>query len=502
MRSRTIREGSVGLLVLLGLGLFGGIVLWLRGFNPGNRSYRVTLEFTDARGLADVAGVQAGAAVRYRGITAGRVIESRTTPNAVEVEVEIAPATLVIPKQVAIEANQSGLIGETSIDIIPLVDVPPNLLSANPLAANCDRDQIICDGSRLEAQVGVSFKALITSAYRFTELFSNPQFLNEIRTLTRNSSNAAAGVTTLTGEVTTLSKSVRQELSNLSSSASASASSVGQAANQIGLTAAQVNELISANRTSLVDTLDNINQTSAQLQGVVNRLAPAIETGNLVENLQTLSANAALASDNLRNLTDTVGSSENVVILQQTLDSARATFQNAQKITADLDELTGDPAFRENLRNLVNNLSGLVSSTQQLQQQTDLARVLDPAIALDAQTSPASPATSGTNSATSGTNPGTNPKANSEADSGSNPETNSGAHSATHSAEKAQDSTPRPSSVTRFQNRSRATSVPSSPVPSSSVPSASPAPLLQLPDLQPILESLGQPEQAGQDSSR
>jgi len=99
----------------------------------------------------------------------------------------------------------------------------------------------------------------------------------------------------------------------------------------------------------------------------------------LVTNLQTLSANAVEASENLRNLTRAVGSAENVVLLQQTLDSARSTFQNAQKITADLDELTGDPAFRENLRNLVNNLSGLVASTQQLRQQTQLAQELAPA---------------------------------------------------------------------------------------------------------------------------
>jgi phospholipid/cholesterol/gamma-HCH transport system substrate-binding protein len=377
MRSRTIREGSVGLLVLLGLGIFGGIVLWLRGFNPSNRSYQVTLEFSEDRGLADVSGIQTGATVRYRGIPVGRVLEARTTANAVEVDVEIAPATLVMPRNVTIEASQSGLIGETSIDIIPQSEVPAALLSANPLAADCDNSQIVCNGSRLEGQIGVSFRRLIDTTVQFAELFSNPQFFDEVRSLTRNSSKAAAGVTTLTSEVTTLTKSVRQELGNISAAAASSAGSVGQAAEQIGLTAAQVNGLVADNRSSLVSTLDNINQTSVQLQSVVGQLAPVIEEGNLVENLQTLSANAAEASDNIRNLTDTVGSTENVVLLQQTLDSARATFQNAQKITADLDELTGDPTFRDNLKNLVNNLSGLVSSTQQLQQQTQLAQELE-----------------------------------------------------------------------------------------------------------------------------
>jgi phospholipid/cholesterol/gamma-HCH transport system substrate-binding protein len=397
MRSRTIREGSVGLLVLLGLGLFGGIVLWLRGFNPTHQSYKVTLEFAEDRGLADVSGIQPGATVRYRGIPVGRVLEARTTANAVEVDVEIAPATLVMPKDVLIEASQSGLIGETSIDIIPQSEVPVALLKTSPLAADCDGTRIICNNSRLSGQIGVSFKKLIDTTVQFADLFSNPEFFGEIRSLTRNSSKAAAGVTTLTGEITTLSKSVRQELNTLTVAAASSATSVGQAANQIGLTAAQVNNLVSSNRSSLVSTLDNINQTSAQLQSVVGRLAPAIEEGSLVENLQTLSANAAEASGNLRNLTEAVGSSDNVLLLQQTLDSARATFQNAQKITADLDDLTGDPAFRDNLKSLVNNLSGLVSSTQQLQQQTQVAQQLENQLAQQAaQPSAQSPAAAAT----------------------------------------------------------------------------------------------------------
>ena len=60
------------------------------------------------------------------------------------------------------------------------------------------------------------------------------------------------------------------------------------------------------------------------------------------------------------------------------LKSFYKTFQNAQKITSDLDDLTGDPSFRNNLRNLVNGLSGLVSSTQQLEQQVEVAQFLEP----------------------------------------------------------------------------------------------------------------------------
>lgn len=371
MRSRTLREGSAGLLILLGLAVLGGLILWIRGFNPKHRSYRVTVMFPD------IAGMQVGAPVRYRGVVVGKIAEVRPAANSVEVDVDITPATLIIPRDVTVQVNQSGLISETAVDFTPNSTLSPELAaSANPLSPDCKTQPILCDGTRLQGSVGISFNQLIVASTRFAELFSNPQFFSEIRDLTRNTSSAAAGVATLTGEVTGLTRSVQRELGTLSAAATKTTTSVGVAANQIGLTAAQVNELLDSNRSTLISTLDNINRTSGQLETLVNRVSPAIEDGQLIQNLQTLSANAAQASANLRNLTNTASSPETVLMLQQTLDSARATFQNAQKITADLDELTGDPTFRQNLRNLVNGLGNLVSSTNQLQQQAALAQVI------------------------------------------------------------------------------------------------------------------------------
>jgi phospholipid/cholesterol/gamma-HCH transport system substrate-binding protein len=61
LRSRAIREGTVGLFALLGLAIFGGLALWLRGGGFGQEVYNFTAEFTD------VSGLQVGAIVRYRG---------------------------------------------------------------------------------------------------------------------------------------------------------------------------------------------------------------------------------------------------------------------------------------------------------------------------------------------------------------------------------------------------------------------------------------------------
>jgi phospholipid/cholesterol/gamma-HCH transport system substrate-binding protein len=114
-----------------------------------------------------------------------------------------------------------------------------------------------------------------------------------------------------------------------------------------------------------------------------------LQGSKLISNLETLSANAAQTSANLRDVSVTLNNPTTITMLQQTLDSARATFENTQKITSDLDELTGDPKLRENLKRLINGLSGLVSSTQQLQQQAEISQILTAPVVQSPLTQPA-----------------------------------------------------------------------------------------------------------------
>jgi phospholipid/cholesterol/gamma-HCH transport system substrate-binding protein len=447
MRSRTVREGSVGFLILLGIGLFGGLVLWLRGVQIGNRSYKFTVEFASAQGM------QIGTPVRYRGVGVGKITALKPGPNGVDVMLEISPANLVMPRDVAIEANKSGLIGEASIDITPNSILPESFLTANLFDANCPTE-VICNNSRLKGQAGVSLDELIRSTVRLANLYTDPALFGQIKSIAENTANTAKGAAKLTqdlssltqtakGEITNLSKSVKGEFSSLNQSvkselgtlnqslkgevgilsqslrgeigslnesakgelsavstdirratataenstkevtaaAIASANSVTKAADRITLTADQLNSLVATNRSSIVSTLNNINQSSQELRVAVSSLNPIInriDRGQLLNNLEVLSANAAQASANLRDLSSTVNNPANLLLLQQTLDSARTTFQNVQKITSDLDELTGDPAFRNNIRKLIQGLGNLLGSSEQLRQQVGVARTLAP----------------------------------------------------------------------------------------------------------------------------
>ncbi|MBM0741920.1 MCE family protein [Phormidium sp. CLA17] len=370
MRSRTVREGSVGLLILAGISLFVGIALWLQGVQFGKRSFKIFIEF------ANTVGLQVGAPVRYRGVNIGKIVGIRPQPNKVEVEAEISPANALIPKNVIAQVNQSGLISQTAIELTPLTQLPASV-NTTPLAKDCNQGLILCDQARLSGEPGFSIDELGRATIRFANLYTDPKFFANVNGVVKNTSVAAAEIAALSREFTMLTKDARSELKNLSSSTQA----ITQTANQLSATAAQVNNLLSTNRATLVSTLDNLNATSGDLRVSIGKLGTVLgkaEQGEFIQNLETLSTNAARASTNLRAASDALNSPANLLVLQQTLDSARATFQNSQKITADLDELTGDPKFRSNLKNLVNGLSGLVSSTQQLQQQTQTAQILAP----------------------------------------------------------------------------------------------------------------------------
>ncbi|MBW4472663.1 MAG: MCE family protein [Stenomitos rutilans HA7619-LM2] len=371
--SRSLRESSLGLFVLLAVGLFVLLVVWLRGFSPGKRSYNAFVEFDNA------GGIKQGTPVAYRGIRVGEVVGVKPQPRGVVLKVKISPSDLLIPSSAVIEANQSGLIGEPSIDISPLQDLPPGEI-AQPLDRNCNPSIIICNGSRLQGQARLNVNELIRAVLRIANLVSDPEFTANVNSVAKNASNAAAGIAKLSREVSKPLKSVAPTLDEFRLSA-----------RQLGITAQEANRLLATNRNSLTTTLSNVSEASGELKGAIASLAPVlnqVKRTEVLRNLETLSANAAAASANLRTFSQDFGNPNNVLLLQQTLDSARSTFQNTQKITSDLDELTGDPSFRINLRKLINSLSKLVSSTQQLQKEAEIARLLAPIAAMDVSANP------------------------------------------------------------------------------------------------------------------
>ncbi|MEO0349071.1 MAG: MCE family protein, partial [Cyanobacteria bacterium P01_A01_bin.15] len=296
---------------------------------------------------------------------------------------------LRIPADSVIKTSQSGLIGETTITIQPPVEANlDNESIPGPTAADCNSSLIFCNGDRLEGVVGVNYEDLLESSERISEALADPEILNGVKEILGNTRMISENVVGLTQEVTLAAQDLRQEIQPLSTSTRQTLAAVsGTAAQlenstirtseQLEMTLAQVNTILATNQADLATTLDNISASTGQLRLAIDTLAPVIQDGTLVSNIELLTTNAAIASQDLRNISSTLNSSENLVLLQQTIESARDVFQSAQKIMADVDTLTGDPALRGNVRNLLNGLSDLVSSTTELEAQTDIAARLN-----------------------------------------------------------------------------------------------------------------------------
>ena len=361
--SQSMRQSFVGLMVLVALGLFGAVVLWLQNFSLGGRSYKATVQFPNAGGMTP------GTNVAYRGVKVGQVLSVIPEPAGVTVEIEIWPAERLIPSNSIVEATQAGLVGETSIDITPLQLRPLEKGIAPPLDPNCDPALIICNGARLTGAGQLDVNTLIRSLLKISNTLSDPEVTVSFRNITQNASDALSEIAVLGNELTDTIQEARE-----SGILEDTVISVGQAADGI-------DAFLNANRGTLATTLASLKQTSDQIRVTVADLSPIldrVEQGELLDNLEVLSANAAEAFANVRDLTADLNSPTNSLLLQQTLESARSVFENIQKITSDVDEVTGDPEFREDLMRLIRSLSNLVSSTQQLYQQAQYAQLLSP----------------------------------------------------------------------------------------------------------------------------
>lgn len=280
LRSRTIREGSVGLLALLGIVCFGFIALWLRGINFRDKSYEIIGEFPN------VNGIQVGDSVRYRGLKVGKIKTIQPGSNGVDVMMEIFSDDLLIPKDATVKASSSGLIGETFIDIVPQTELATQASAMNPLSQNCDPKTIICNSDRLQGEPGITLDDLLPLMFRMTSLFSDPRFFNNLNAAVTNTSVAAGEITELSQEMSTVLGNIQQDFTSFTTAAEAITKVATDASGQITttaekyqVTADQVNQLtrnlntlLENNQDNLVATLDSIKNTSDRLYGLTVQL--------------------------------------------------------------------------------------------------------------------------------------------------------------------------------------------------------------------------------------
>ncbi|MFS8829673.1 MlaD family protein [Synechococcus sp. R8-2] len=366
MRSRAVREGAVGLLILAGALGFAGLFLWIYNLRFGSRGFQFTVTYTNVAGLAE------GSSVRLRGVTVGRVERITPQPNQVEVQVAI-DQPLAIPRNALFVTKQTGLVGETVMDILP--QGRGQAATGSPLAADCDSSQIICDGDVVEGKPGVDFGQLLIRLDQLLTRINDDELFDTLNATLEGLTRVANSVASLSETVEEQVAAIRTEdldLLQFTMAATAiqdAAGAVRGTARSFQAAADQFTALVDQNRTSLNAVLENIQQVSADLQAMSSAVRPLVTDPQLQADVRQILAevraaaeNVAQATEDLQQIAASLNDPGTLATLRQTLDSARITFQNMQKITADIDELTGDPQFRRGIRELVLGLSNLVSS--------------------------------------------------------------------------------------------------------------------------------------------
>ncbi|XAR70178.1 hypothetical protein NMG60_11026953 [Bertholletia excelsa] len=290
---RSIWEGGVGLFIVSGTVLLALSLAWLRGFQLRSkfRKYLAVFEFAQACGICT------GTPVRIRGVTVGNVIQVNPSLKSIEAVVEVEDDKIIIPQNSMVEVNQSGLLMETMIDIMPRDPIP--MPSVGPLDPECVKEGlIVCDRQKIKGHQGVSLDELVGI---FTRL--------------------------------------------------------GREVEEIGVS----NTFSLAERVLFVveEARPLLTKIKAMAEDVQPLLAEVRESG-LLKEVENLTRSLTEASEDLRRVHSSIMTPENTELIRKSIYTLIFTLKNIESISSDILGFTGDEATRRNLKLLIKSLSRLL----------------------------------------------------------------------------------------------------------------------------------------------
>nr|YP_009027656.1 hypothetical chloroplast RF22 [Neoporphyra perforata]AGV01120.1 hypothetical chloroplast RF22 [Neoporphyra perforata]AHB35150.1 hypothetical chloroplast RF22 [Neoporphyra perforata]AHB35358.1 hypothetical chloroplast RF22 [Neoporphyra perforata]AIA19521.1 hypothetical chloroplast RF22 [Neoporphyra perforata]AIA19730.1 hypothetical chloroplast RF22 [Neoporphyra perforata] len=178
--------------------------------NSKHHSYKAFIEFDSAY------GIQEGTSVRLRGLPVGKVIGVSQSSNSILTSVEIKSSSTIIPKTSLIETNQTGLLNDTIIDIIPFnkISADYSTIKNGPLSRTCDNSQIICNLGYLKGERGLNYDDLIRATTRISQRFDDPKLFYGLYYLIGNMLKLSNNLVDFTEQMSYLSLFFRLQLEN------------------------------------------------------------------------------------------------------------------------------------------------------------------------------------------------------------------------------------------------------------------------------------------------
>ncbi len=313
------RDALVGLVVILAIAV--GVVgtIWLQG---GLRRDMVELRAA----TANVGQLVAGAAVKFRGVSVGRVDAVNVTPSgdAVMVHMSVRPE-LVLPADAAVLLAPESVFGDWQAEILGLTELDLPYLEDYPEEGVLP-GAALPDFSRLTATADEIAHNLTVISERFQIAFTEETALN-LRSAIDNIGEVSDGLSEIIAQ-----QAARFE--DLSEGVNASAAELGAAARTARMSFERIDSII-------------------------------VSAG-----AETMVADASAALSNLRSLTDQLNTS--LSDMRSAAQRADTTFARLDALlvaaeTGDgsLGKLLGDPALAEGAIEAVQELRALLADIQE-----------------------------------------------------------------------------------------------------------------------------------------
>lgn len=235
--------------------------------------------------------------MQLRGIQIGSVLNVQPHLDRVDVLLEIDDENTVIPRNSRLYANQSGLIAEPLVDIMPQDPIPE--YSASPLAASCGQEgAIVCHKGTIDGEKGVALDDLVYTCTRLMRAMDT------------------AGMETMFEAAEVVSKAV-----------------------------ADARPLVEAT-TRLVDQ--------------VTPLLKELREAGLVEHVDALATLARDTAGDIRTLQTSVLDDGNVDELRRSVKTLTKTLTHIESVLGDVAGMSGDSGAHASLRQLIEAFSRLV----------------------------------------------------------------------------------------------------------------------------------------------
>jgi phospholipid/cholesterol/gamma-HCH transport system substrate-binding protein len=264
MAQQRFTELRVGIFVVVSLALVAGLILKFGKYERlATKSYPITVVF------ADVGGIVRDASVLYGGISVGKVGDIKLDQEGVlKVNVQLnIDQTVKIRKDAKFVINQSGLLGDRYIDVLPQSATAEFIKSGDIVqgTSTMDLTEAIHGVADVLHQAAGTIDRVDKAIRRIDETVLSRQSLEHIDASLANIDVASSNAVGLTLSMRSIVDDNRGKVDNVLSRFS-------DAADNLSKTSKNVDQLVSANQDDIRAAMKNLAESTAKVNEILARL--------------------------------------------------------------------------------------------------------------------------------------------------------------------------------------------------------------------------------------